>query len=288
MNISVKAYAKINLFLDVTTQRDDGYHDILSLMQTVSLHDIVTVEYKPSADKKIEIACNVPNIPCDSKNLAYKAADLMLESGYVKIEINKSIPSEAGLAGGSADAAATFVALNKLLGDKYSTDELKSLGKKLGADIPFCIEGGSCIVEGIGDIMTQCAPMPDYPIVIARMGEGMSTPLAYRKLDEAFNNFKEYSPKCEKLDLLLDTSNKSDIDTYCRGLFNVFECVVEPERPCVTQIKSIMLDHGAKGALMSGSGTSVFGIFDNEASAKSAYDALKNIGAISHICYPEN
>lgn len=288
MVISVKAHAKINLFLDVTAQRCDGYHDILSLMQTVSLHDTVTVEYEASADKNIEIVCNAPNVPCDNKNLAYKAADLMLESGYVKITISKNIPSEAGLAGGSADAAATFIALNKLLGDKYSIDELKALGKKLGADIPFCIEGGSCIVEGIGDIMTQCAPMPDYPIVIARMGEGMSTPYAYRKLDEAFNNFKEYSPKREKLNLLLDISNKTDIDTYCQGLFNVFEYVVESERPCVTQIKSIMHEHGAKGALMSGSGTSIFGIFDNGASAKSANDALKNIGAISHICYPEN
>ena len=288
MKISVNAYAKINLFLDIVSLREDNYHNILSIMQSVGLHDVITVDYDDSCNEKnIKIVCDNANIPCDSRNLAYKAADLILDSGNVTITIEKNIPSEAGLAGGSADAAATLLAINQLLGNKYSTDELKALGKKLGADVPFCVEGGCCVVEGIGDKMTKCPPMPILPLVIARMGEGMSTPSAYRKLDEKFNNFKDYSPKQEKLDILVSTESKTDVLGYCNGLFNIFEEVVEPERPAITSIKEILNKHGALGTLMTGSGTAVFGIFDNEENAIQANEELKNIGATSFVCYPQ-
>ena len=286
MKISVKAYAKINLFLDIVSLREDNYHNILSLMQCVSLHDIITVEYDKNSDRAIEIVCDNTTIPCDEKNLAYKAADLILESGKVRITINKNIPSEAGLAGGSADAAATLIGLNTLLGNKYTKEELKSLGAKIGADVPFCIEGGACIVEGIGDKVAPCSSMPNYPIIIARMGDGMSTPLAYRMLDEKYNKFVDYIPNKKKLERLICTDKKISAREYCCELFNIFESVVEPERPYVTEIKKILTDNGARGTLMSGSGTSVFGIFENEHDAIAAEKALRNIDAVIHICHP--
>ena len=288
MKISVNAHAKINLFLDIVSLREDKYHNILSIMQSVGLHDAITVDYDAShKEKEIKIVCDNEKIPCDERNLAYKAADLLLECGHVTITIEKNIPSEAGLAGGSADAAATLVAINQILGNKYSFDELKALGKHLGADIPFCIEGGCCIVEGIGDKMTKCPPMPKLPLVIARMGEGMSTPLAYRKLDEKFNNFNDYSPKREKIDILVSAESAADIQDYCKGFFNIFEDVVEAERPAITEIKAILKNHGAIGTLMSGSGTAVFGAFENESSAYQANEELKKTGATSFICYPQ-
>ena len=285
VTVSVKAYAKINLFLDIVSLREDNYHNILSLMQSVSLHDTIKLDYSESENKKIEIFCDDTNIPCNEKNLAYKAADLILEDGHLRITITKRIPSEAGLGGGSADAAATLIGLNKILGDKYSTEELKALGAKLGADVPFCIEGGACIVEGIGEKTAKCPPMPQYPIVIALRGEGMSTPLAYKKLDERFGGFKSYSANQEKLDVLVNGSDIS-IEQYCNCLFNIFETVVEPERPDVTYIKQIFSDCNATGAMMSGSGTSVFGIFKNEADALIAVEKNKSCGTIAHICYP--
>ena len=289
MKISVNAHAKINLFLDIVSLREDKYHNILSVMQSVGLHDVITVDYDSSHEKKeIKIVCDNEKIPCDEQNLAYKAADLLLECGHVTITIEKNIPSEAGLAGGSADAAATLIALNQILGNKYTLDELKAIGKRLGADIPFCIEGGCRIVEGIGDKMTKCSPMPMLPLVIARMGEGMSTPSAYRKLDEKFNNFNGYSPKREKLDILVGANEQTDTHSYCKGLFNIFEDVVEAERPAITEIKTVLKNHGSIGTLMTGSGTAVFGVFENEANANQANENLKNIGATSFICYPQD
>lgn len=287
MQISINAHAKINLFLDIVSLREDSYHNILSVMQTVTLHDVITLDYDSNADRSIEIVCNAKGIPCDERNLAYKAADMLLEEGCLRIAIEKNIPSEAGLAGGSADAAATLIGLNELLGNRYSLDELKTMGKKLGADVPFCIEGGSCIVEGIGEKMTKCSAMPDFPLVIARMGEGMSTPTAYRKLDGKFDKFKNYSPKSDMMEHLLGSDESTSLSDYCKGLYNIFEEVVEPERPAITTIKDILRQSGACGTLMTGSGTAVFGIFENEKAARSANSALLSIGATASICYPK-
>ena len=285
MKISVKAYAKINLFLDITALRSDKYHDILSLMQSVSLYDTVTVEYLPSKLKEISVFCDVEGVPCDKTNLAYRAAEIFpTDNGKIIIHIQKSIPMAAGLAGGSSDAAATMVALNVLTGNKLSGDELKSLGAKLGADVPFCIEGGACIARGIGERLDACDPMPEFPIVLAKKGEGMSTPAAYKALDLKYNNFINYLPNTSKLNILQNSS--SDAKTYCIGLYNIFEDVVESERPAVTELKRIMLDFGASGAMMSGSGTSVFGIFSSEDDAKNAISALQSVGAVAHLCYP--
>ena len=284
MTITVPAYAKINLFLDICSIRENGYHNILSYMQSVSLHDEVSVKLVPSEAKNITVICDNSSIPCDKSNLAYKAAEIFPCAGEITVSIVKNIPISAGLAGGSADCAATLVALNSLTGDKLSLDELCTLGARLGADVPFCIKGGACIVEGIGEILKPIQPMPNFPIVIAKKGEGMSTPYAYKALDERFDRFEGYMPKTEMLELITSTPGTAAV--LSDGLFNIFETVVEPERPYVTELKSIMIKNGAAGAMMSGSGTSVFGIFQDESDAKAAKDALVCAGAVAHVCYP--
>lgn len=286
MTVTVLGYAKINLFLDIRSLRSDGYHNILSIMQSVDLHDTVTVSYLPDKNKSIFLSCNSSDVPCDSKNLAYRAADIYPINGNITININKRIPMSAGLAGGSADAAATLIALNSISDSPMSTDELCALGAKLGADVPFCIKGGACLVEGIGEVMTPISSMPRLPLVIAKKGEGMSTPAAYRALDVKYNHFENYSLNQEKYQIIVDPNKADDNGVFCDGLFNVFESVVEPERPYVTEIKQTMIKNGAIGAMMSGSGTSVFGIFRVESDAERALAELRSKGADAHICYP--
>ncbi len=286
MRISVDAYAKINLFLDIESLRENGYHNIISYMQSVTLHDTVTVEHIPNGERCIQISCDHAGVPCNEKNLAYKAAEAFpTERGTVKIHIQKRIPMEAGLAGGSADAAATLLALNRIFDDKLSEDELISLGNRLGADVPFCIKTGSCLATGTGDVLEEVAPMPHLPILIAREGDGMSTPFAYRALDNKFDCFKNYSPHLSQLEILLSDKVASP-DEYVKGLYNIFECVVEPERPFVALIKNAMNDNGALSSMMSGSGTAVFGIFKTEADAEKAKRNLALHGIRSDVCYP--
>ena len=287
MKTEVDAFAKINLFLDIESVREDGYHNIISYMQSVSLHDRVAVELSEGVPKEISVTCDKDFVPCDETNLCYKAAEIFpyFTEGKIQIHITKRIPISAGLAGGSTDAAATLVALNRLFGNPYSVEELKRLGIKLGADVPFCIELGSCVARGTGDILSATVPMPDYPIIIAKHGEGMSTPGAYRELDIRHGYFKGYQPHTERLNCL--TNNRySSIEEYSSGFFNIFEEVVEPQRPYVTEIKKIMKDSGAAASMMSGSGTSVFGIFRTEADAAHARDVLASHGIEAHLCYP--
>lgn len=287
MTVTVSAYAKINLFLDVESLRADGYHNILSLMQRISLKDTISVSAEPAKEKRIEISCSDPSIPCGEKNLAHKAASIYPITANIFISIDKHIPSSAGLAGGSADAAAVLVALNEICENKLSVAELCALGAKLGADIPFCIMGGACLVEGIGDILTATKPMPRFPIVVAKKGEGMSTPTAYHALDVRYNNFEGYITHREFLKKLTSAEDSITAPKYCECLFNIFESVVEPERPDVSLLKQVMISCGAVGAMMSGSGTSVFGIFDSEENAATAVDRLKEQGADAHLCYPQ-
>ena len=287
MKISVRAYAKINLFLDITSLREDKYHNIVSFMQSIDLYDTVTVEYLPSSAKNISVSCSMENVPLGRDNIAYRAAEIFpVDSGIINIHIHKNIPMSAGLAGGSTDAAAVLVGLNYLLDNKLSKDELKKIGRELGADVPFCIEGGACIARGIGEELVSTAPMPKTAIVVARLGDGMSTPLAYRTLDEKYNNFVNYVPKLSMLDILTSADTSTSISQYCDGLHNIFEEVVENMRPDVTRVKSIMVQKGAVRSMMSGSGTSVFGIFENKDDANAALHALRDIGADTHICYP--
>ena len=286
MNISVNAYAKINLFLDIESLREDKYHNILSLMQSVTLHDTVNVCFNEGKEKIITIHCSDPSVPCNEKNLAYKAAEIYPKCiGRIDITIEKNIPMSAGLAGGSADAAATLIALNSLSATPMSLDELKALGNKLGSDVPFCIETGACLAKGTGDILENTTHMPNFPLIIAKKGDGMSTPAAYRLLDEKYDSFISHAPMLSKLEIL---TTKQDISLaeYSDCFYNIFESVVEPIRPDVTLLKSVMAENGAYNPMMSGSGTSVFGIFKDESDAFKALSALIHLGADAHICYP--
>ena len=286
MNISVKAYAKINLHLDVTSIRADGYHNIQSIMQSVSLCDIVDV--KLIDEDKIIVECDVQGVPLDERNIAYKAAKRFFEKANIKkgaiIKIQKRIPMAAGLAGGSADGAAVLVGLNKLLDGALPENELYSLGASLGADIPFCMTCGCYYTSGIGEQLLEIEPLSDKVIlVIACGGEGVSTPMAYGLLDKKYNRFIGYEPK--NYETLVSSIANEGSDFYLH-LFNIFEESISNERPAVNSAKSIMLVNGAKAAMMSGSGPSVFGVFENEESAKTAVEALKSQGYFACVASP--
>lgn len=279
-SVVVKAYAKINLFLEVCEKRIDNYHNIDSVMHTVSLHDIITV----TKSDKLELSNNI-GLPNDSSNLAYKAALKFFEyfsiNSGCKIHIEKNIPVSAGLAGGSTDAAAVLKALNQLYDIGASVDTLCEIGAKLGADVPFCIKGGCCITKGIGDIMTPCQTLPGCYIVVSKMGEGVSTPYAYGQIDELRSN-TPHTPLTS--DTVVSALKQKDLDQLCKYFYNAFEQVVIPIRPLVSEQKEIMLKNGAVASMMSGSGPSVFGIYTNKDSAETTADVLRSMGAQAYVC----
>lgn len=286
-----RANAKINLYLDVVSKRENGYHNIQSLMQTVSLCDLVTLEYRPSIHTSIQMrASGNDAMPTDCRNLAWRAAEKLLaraeRSGEVLIILEKHIPMAAGLAGGSADAAAVLRGLNALLGSPLSVDALCALGAELGADIPFCILGGCAHVSGIGEELESLPSMGECPMVVACMGEGVSTPWAYGKLDEMNGDFllpKEADPRLEKL--IADLKN-GVTPPGIHAFYNIFEEVVPNEKPAVTALKNSMLANGALRAMMSGSGPSVFGIFASVQEAERACSAARELGADAFVCHP--
>ena len=286
-----RANAKINLYLDVVSRRENGYHNIVSLMQTLSLCDLVTLDYRPADQTEIRLsASGNADMPTDRKNLAWRAAELFLaetgKTGEVDLFIEKHIPMAAGLAGGSADAAAVLRGLNALCGHPLSLERLCALGARLGADVPFCIVGGMALVTGIGEQLEYLPSMQDCPMVVACQGEGVSTVWAYGRLDEAYGGFS--SPKAEsdvptRLSALL---TKGDFASSKGLLFNLFEEVVPEVQPCVEPLKKAMLAHGAIASMMSGSGPSVFGIFGSLSDAEAACASLKNAGAAAFVCHP--
>ena len=190
--IKRSAFAKINLFLDIEGLRPDSYHNIISVMQSIDWADQIQMEKNTSGD--ILLSCSDPEIPSDQRNTAYKAAQLFFstlqENSGVNIFIEKNIPHAAGMAGGSADAAAVLLGLNELYGEPFSREKLLGLGAKIGADVPFCMVGGTAITTGIGDNIEQIAPLSSCYIVCAKKGEGVSTPRAYSALDQHFNTFQ--------------------------------------------------------------------------------------------------
>lgn len=292
MTIRLMAYAKINLFLDVTGQRADGYHDIRSLMQAVSLCDTVTVSLLEGKDGSVTLECDSDSIPCNEKNLAYRAAVLFYDTlgkrrnTHVKIE--KRIPVSAGLAGGSTDAAAVLVGLNRLFGEPFTDRQLCAIGKRLGADVPFCIMGGGAEVSGIGDVLTPIPNIPALPMVIAKDGEGVSTPAAYRSLDDIFDGFRGVyaggTVGTERYEALLRGFCCGDTELVAENIYNVFERAVLPHHSRAAMIKEFFLSHGAVAAMMSGSGPSVFGIFRNDAEAERVA-ALLNAGRETPIAF---
>lgn len=288
--ITLEAPAKINLFLDVLSRRPDGYHNIRSIMQTVSLCDTVTVSLSPAEATQISLRCSDPSLPSDKNNIAYRAAEKILSAVRglysVEIEIVKRIPVAAGLAGGSADAAAVLAGVNQLLGAPFSLSELCAIGASLGADLPFCLAGGTKITQGIGEVLTDCPPLPDVPILIAAAGEPVSTPAAYGALDKIYQNFTLYKPNQTGFAAMTKALEGGDIPAVCASLFNIFESALMPAHTKAGAIKQSMLKSGAIGALMSGSGPSVFALFDSNAKIQSAAINLSEQGIRAFICRP--
>ncbi len=286
-----RANAKINLYLDVTSRRENGYHNIVSMMQTVSLCDLVTVNFRPSGHTSIHLnASGNDRMPLDCRNLAWRAAELFLtetgRTGEVGITIEKHIPMAAGLAGGSSDAAAVLRGLNALCGSPLSVEALCTLGSRLGADIPFCIVGGSCLVQGIGEKLSECPSAPDVPMVVACKGEGVSTPWAYGQLDERYNGFAQERSE-EQIQPLLSALQAQNAAEAAKHVYNIFEEVVPAVQKDVNLLKSTMREEGAIVSMMSGSGPSVFGMFESYEAADRACNRLKSLGAAAFVCHPQ-
>ena len=271
INITEKAYAKINISLDVMGKRDDGYHDMLMVMQTVTLCDDVSVELT-DGEKSFAI-CNLPFVPGDERNLAVKAANSFFEKlgrkGAAKITLDKRIPVGAGMAGGSSDAAAVLRGLNTLCGKPFDRAGLEALAAEVGSDVAFCVSGGTALASGRGEILEPLAPLPDCYIVICKPDFSISTPELFRKLDSVK---LRCHPDTAGIREALEERNLLKI---ARRMYNVFEDVPDRRFSTVTEIKSRLLDYGALGAVMTGTGSAVFGIFSDPAAAKKAADGLK-------------
>ena len=273
-----KANAKINLSLDVTGVRENGYHDVRMIMQSIELCDYLDIEVNNSG--RIELTCSNPEIECDKSNLIYKAADKLINKAVdeeiidkntgVTISLQKNIPIAAGLAGGSTDAAATLVGLNEELGLGYSSSELRGLGVTLGADIPFCIEGGTYLSEGIGEVLSKLKDAPDCFIVLVKPDINVSTKFVY---DNLILNEETVHPD---VDAMLDAIETGSIKRVADCLDNLLTTVTEKEYPIIVDIKNILKENGALNAIMSGSGPTVFGLFDDEEKAKEALSILES------------
>ena len=272
--ISINAMAKINLGLDVLRRRENGYHDVKMVMQTVNIYD--TLEFVKLQESKIVVKTDTMELPTDENNLIYKAAKLLydrcgMEEG-VEITLTKRIPIAAGMAGGSTDAAAALVGLNRLFELGLSIGELKEIGVKIGADVPYCIEGGTALSEGIGEILTQLPDAPDCYVVVAKPEISVSTKYVYENLHA---NELKYHPD---IDGMTEAIRQGDLDGVCKRMENVLETVTETKYPVISQLKKLLKDAGAENSLMSGSGPTVFAIFKEEETAKKALTAVQESG----------
>ena len=287
MIYKANAYGKINLYLDVLDRLENGYHNVESVMQSVSLCDTVTLEISDvKGENEIEILTSCVKIPNDKTNIVYKCAKKLLD--YTNIfgkkcvfSIEKNIPIAAGMAGGSSDGAIAMKLLNEACDNPLSYEELCKLGATVGADIPFCITGGTCICKGIGDKITKIKPFSDVFVVSAIDNSSVSTPVAFSMLDE------KYGISCSSssdITRIVNAIEIGDTKLVSSLLYNKFESVIIPTNKNIEKIKAILLENGASGVLMSGSGPSVFGIFLDEFSQKKAYDALKNCSINTFLC----
>ncbi len=276
--ITANAPAKINLFLSVTGKREDGYHNLDSIMQSVSLCDRITAEKSDGAD--IQFTCSDPSLPSDRSNLAYRAAELFFEtfgmSFGVRIRLDKQIPSQAGLGGGSADAAAVLHCLNALCDYPFSRKKLAKMGAKLGADVPFCVLGGTYRAQGIGEILDPLPPLPPCYFAIGMGPIGMSTKDAYSQLDAT------PIPQEPTADDLCDALSEKDYSQICKLVYNSFERI----SPMVEPLKALIARTGADAVMMSGSGTAVFGIFTDRDRAGYCVDQLHKNGYRGYLCSP--
>lgn len=280
--IELNSYAKINLFLDVINKREDGYHNIKSVMQRVDLYDKIQI-FESKSD--IELSCDNHKIPTDERNTCHKAATLIKEkfniNTGIKIEIKKTIPSGAGLAGGSSNAAAVIIGLNELWSLGMTSQEMQDLGVKVGADVAFCLRGGTCLCEGLGDIITELNPFIWEYILIIKPSYSISTPLAYNTLKENEHN-RHIDNK------ILDYINGNDYYNTCLSIANTLELAAFRLQPKITLIKEDLKGTGAISSLMTGSGSAVFGFYNDKSSIMNAYENLSKKYKRIFICKTVN
>ena len=283
LKITEPAYAKINLTLDVLRKRPDGYHDIKSIMQTVSLRD--EVEVCLGTGKPWEVCCNKTGVPLDRKNLAWRAAEAFfrgtgIDPNGLQITIRKQIPMEAGLGGGSADAAAVLRGLNRAYSELISLDRLAQLGAAVGSDVPFCVIGGAAMAEGRGERLRRIPGMPQCNMILCKPRFSSSTPALYQKLDEMT------IPDRPDQDAMENALRSGDLKKIAEHLCNVFEPVVAGEHEEIAFIRKICLESGAMGVCMSGSGSAVFAIFPDVCSAERAKNTLIEAGIQTFLTHP--
>lgn len=279
MGITLRAYGKVNLGLDVLRRLENGYHEVKMIMQTVDLYDLLTFEKMDGAG--VEIHSSQPDLPVGEDNIIYKACGLMMSeyglTGGVKVTLEKNIPVAAGMAGGSTDAAAALTAMNSLYDLGLSQKELLELGVKIGADVPYCVMQGTALSEGIGEQLTALAPMPECTMVIAKPPVGVSTKWVYQNLKAS-----ELSDHPD-IDGMVDALKAGDLRGVTDRMANVLETVTIPVHREIAQIKDIMLENGAMNSLMSGSGPTVFGIYDDADAAEQTAEKLKASGLANQV-----
>jgi 4-diphosphocytidyl-2-C-methyl-D-erythritol kinase len=284
--INIKAYAKINLYLDVVSKQNNGFHGIESVMQTVSLADDVLISAEKSDDTQIALKCDSHYAPTGEDNIAYRAAKLYLDSASlaatVKINIKKNIPSPAGMGGGSADAAAVLRGLNEIFGC-FDLQDLEKIAANIGSDVPFCVKGGTQIASGRGEILAETEDVGRCFFAIGCGSDLLSTPVAYKMIDEKYDNFSN----CTKASGLADFIDSMDApDKMARSLYNIFESVTVSACPSVAKIKCVLTENGALGTLLCGSGPAVFGMFLDEETAVKAAKSISEAGFFSAVCAP--
>ena len=269
--MKLKAFAKINLGLDVVRRREDGYHEVRMIMQTVAIFDRISIEV--SNKPGIRVKTNLSFLPADENNLVYQAAKLLMEEFKIEkglvIDLEKHIPVAAGMAGGSTDAAAVLIGVNKIFRLHLSQEELMQRGVRIGADVPYCIMRGTALSVGIGDILTPLPSMVSCPILVVKPGISVSTKYVYENLHA--DTLVEHPD----IDGMIKEIKASNLQGIVDKMGNVLETVTISKYPVIEELKQLMIENGAMGAMMSGSGPTVFGIFDKEETAVKAYNAVK-------------
>lgn len=277
--MTLKALAKINLGLDVVRRREDGYHEVRMIMQTIHLYD--RLDIAKTKESGITIKSNLSYVPTNENNLVYKAGKLLMDEFQIKegvsVDLNKRIPVAAGMAGGSSDAAAMLYGLNRMFDLGLSQKELMERGVKIGADVPYCLMRGTALAEGIGEKLTQLSPMVKCPVLIAKPQISVSTKFVYENLKL---NENTVHPDIDSL--VTDIKNK-DLHAIASHMGNVLETVTIPAYPIIADIKNKMLESGAINAMMSGSGPTVFGLFEDEETARKAYKDMQQSGLAKQI-----
>ena len=268
--MKIKAYGKVNISLDVVGKREDGYHLLSMIMQNIDLYDEIEVEKQECG---IILECNKSYVPVDNRNLAYKAAEIFKERydivDGVKINIEKNIPVSAGLAGGSTDAAAVLKVMNKLFNVNATEEELMELGLKLGADIPYCIHGGTALCEGIGEIITPIKPFRDKIVVLVKPAFGVSTKEVYKNFN--LEKVKQHPKTAE----IINAIENDDLNFVASNMKNLLENVTLRKHKILIKIKEEMNACGAINSMMSGSGPTVFAFFDDMLKAQRCFEKMK-------------